>query len=650
MDRLDLSHMTSADVILSYLVGDCDLFAFPVHSISDTGGCTCKKGPECNSPGKHPFLNVGWKKLATNNLEKLRKITKNKIVNYAVATGRKSSKTGKYLVVVDVDQKEHEILKLLPKTFSYKTGSGGYHYWFWSPVEIKNSVSKIASKVDIRGTGGYVIIPPSRHKSGQKYELLHGPTQPILDFPGEISSLIAESASSSRSASRKKSGSKKLAGTVVDKNTTDWWTKTPVKNIRSTIQAGVLIPSGVRNVTIHRLLSSDRAKGVATYEELMTLAGAYRAHLEVPETFDARELRNIVVSVMRYPVYNTQAENVNKNYVKWLKKNGTVLSLDTLEKADACFFGHLSPSKNFVSLAQVANVRKEWYSSVGITDFATYKPQLLANKLRSLGFSRTRTAKSNLWNVDVNILLAQEISSCDHNTNRRLEMSEEASETTAPEAEETATEETTAASGPIGPDGLPMTLLEEREEVIETDRKYNPDDFKYNGQRSNQELMMAQIKLYEQISSEQEKDYENGTLLFDEERTRDFMGALEVEDVLGLKTVMCKVRSVGENEIKVTERAWDKFTRKYHFDTEEQTVSIYDLDNALSMGVGQILYRKDKPFGLDKEMAYKVKVKVYADSVGRTYVFRTGKEITPAKKSQEDTEETKDDRSAAKSP
>jgi len=643
--------MTSADVVLSYLVGDCDLFVFPVHSIRDTGGCTCKKGLECNSSGKHPFLNVGWKKLATNNLEKLRKITKNKTVNYAVATGRKSSKTGKYLVVVDVDQKDHEILDLLPKTFSYKTGSGGYHYWFWSAIEVKNSVSKIASKVDIRGTGGYVIIPPSKHKSGQAYELLCEPTQPILDFPSEISSLISEKTFAGSSLKKKKVN-KSPTGQAVDKNTSDWWTKTPVKNIRGTIRAGVLIPFGVRNVTIHRLLSSDRAKGVASYEELMGLANIYKTHLETPETFDARELRNIVVSVMRYPVYNTQVENVNKNYVKWLKKNGTSLNLDTVEKLDVGFFDCLKPGKSFVSLVQVANIRKEWYSSVGITDFATYKPQLLAKKLRSLGFSRTRTAKSNMWNVDVNIPLAQEISSCDHNTNRRLQMAEETPETTAPETEETATEEETegsTASGPIGPDGQPMTLLEEREEIIETDRKYNPDDFKYNGQRSNQELMMAQIKLYEQISPEQEQDFENGTLLFDEERTRDFMGALEAEDILGLKTTMCKVRSIGQDELKVTERAWDKFARKYHFDTEEQTISIYDLDNALSMGVGQILYRNDKPFGLDKEMAYKVKVKVYADSVGRTYVFRTGKEVTPIKKNQ-DTEETKDDRSATKSP
>lgn len=618
--------------IISYFTNTLGLYLFPVHTITSERTCSCLKGKDCSSPGKHPFLNIGWKKLATNDFQKLQKTTKNKFVNYAVATGRKSETSGKHLVVVDVDKKEHEILDRLPKTFCYKTGSGGYHFWYWSSVPIKNSVSKIALKVDVRGTGGYVIVPPSKHKSGEKYELLCELSQPLADFPVEMFDLLQKEEAETKTLRK----NKKKTKTQLDKIATNWWNKTPVPEIRKSLAGGILIPNGVRNMTIHRLLSSDRAKGVATYEVLMGLANQYRQQLENPETFDDRELRNIVVSVMRYPVYNNSAENVNKNFGKWLVKKGIAFESDSLEKLDGQFFSGLLQSKKCASLEQINQARSEWFQKRNIKYFAHYKPQLLASKLKSLGFSRIRTAKANLWNVDIENLLAQDFKVCDSIQDRRLEMSDEVVKSEETEAAET-TEETTEASGPIGPDGNPLTLVEEREEIIETDRKYNPDDYKYTGQERSQELMSAQLKLFEKLTPEQEIEMENGTLLFDEERTRDFMDALCPEDIVGIRNTMYRIKKVENDEVVAVPRQWNKYDRKYHFEGEEQSINIYDLDNALSLGFGQILYRNDKPFGLDKEMAYKIKVRVYADSVGRTYVFRTGREVTPH--SKQDTKE-----------
>ncbi len=59
----------------------------------------------------------------------------------------------------------------LPETRIVTTGSGGRHIYFQHPgFKISNSVSKIAEGLDIRGDGGYVILPPSVRADGTFYE------------------------------------------------------------------------------------------------------------------------------------------------------------------------------------------------------------------------------------------------------------------------------------------------------------------------------------------------------------------------------------------------------------------------------------------------------------------------------------------------
>ena len=631
-----------ANIILNHLVRNSGLYIFAVHSTTEDKACTCRKGIKCSQIGKHPYLNTSWLKAATSDLDKFQKTIKGKNINYAIATGRRSPITGKYLIVVDVDTPEHEILRILPKTFSYKTGSSqGYHYWYWSPVPIRNSASKIFKKVDIRGSNGYVIIPPSKHKSGNSYEMLSAPNYPISDIPEDLLNLLTtkEEESVKTISSAKRKANKKLPEVTVDKAIIDWWYTASIQSLRNVIKT-TEIPMGVRNHTIHRLLSSDRAKGVFAYGDLMKLANDYAKRLENPDSFSIRELHSITASVMRYPVYNTQFENVNKNYSKWLEKKGFSFDLKKIEEMDDKFFSLLViNAKTMVTLEQVTMLRNKWYEDNNIKGHAKYKSQLMAKKLISLGFTKTRTSKSNLWNVDLSGLARQE-DMCHTVCKKEVQaLDKRHNMTTEIETPVETTKDVTVGTGPIGPDGFPMTLVEEREEIIQTDRKYNPDDGKYQGGRQNQELMMANIKLFEMLSPEQELDYSNGVLLYDEERTRDFMGMLESGDLVGLKTEMYKVVSVGENELSLIARKYDKYARKFIFEGEEEVLSIYELDNALSLGFGQILYRNDKPFGLDKEMAYKVRVKVYADSVGRTYIFKTGQEIIPI---TEDTKEKAD--------
>ena len=389
------------------------LYLIPLYSI-ENGLCTCKKA-DCASPGKHPLMRFNWKQVATNKPERIKEwLDQYQRLNFAIATGRKAKDNGKFLVVVDVDAKEHDIIKTLPETFAYRTGGGGYHFWFWTDIPVRNSVSLIADKVDIRGTDGYVVVPPSRHKSGKNYAIIS--TAEIADMPASLIKLVkkahfdkkrktAVSSETVASGDAEESAVDKKTKTVISQLVTTWGLLT-VPQVRAKIASGELIPTGVRNVTIHRLLSSDRAKGLAERDDVLSKAVEYKAFLEDSTSFSHSELEGIIDSVMKYQPYNTSYEKVNLHYTKWLKRNGHKVSEafeEALVNLDNRFFAGLStvPCDTFkgVSLKDVADKRAEYMKLNGLQQFSVYKPSLLGTKLKELGFTRLRTSKCNVWNI-----------------------------------------------------------------------------------------------------------------------------------------------------------------------------------------------------------------------------------------------------------
>jgi hypothetical protein len=59
----------------------------------------------------------------------------------------------------------------LPGGRTVRTGSGGAHIYLAHPgVKVRNNAgTKLGPGIDVRGDGGYVIAPPSRHASGAVY-------------------------------------------------------------------------------------------------------------------------------------------------------------------------------------------------------------------------------------------------------------------------------------------------------------------------------------------------------------------------------------------------------------------------------------------------------------------------------------------------
>jgi putative DNA primase/helicase len=88
--------------------------------------------------------------------------------NVAVPTGRRS---GLLVLDVDADAGGFEALAALekegslPKTSRARTGGGGMHVYFKyprsHPWDVKNSASLLGRGLDVRGEGGYVLVPPS---------------------------------------------------------------------------------------------------------------------------------------------------------------------------------------------------------------------------------------------------------------------------------------------------------------------------------------------------------------------------------------------------------------------------------------------------------------------------------------------------------
>jgi hypothetical protein len=92
--------------------------------------------------------------------------------NIGIATGRPSG-----IFVVDIDGPDAEITlrKLeqasgaLPASVEAITGKGRHIYFKMPDADVRNSVGAIGPGLDIRGSGGFVIAPPSVHPSGRKY-------------------------------------------------------------------------------------------------------------------------------------------------------------------------------------------------------------------------------------------------------------------------------------------------------------------------------------------------------------------------------------------------------------------------------------------------------------------------------------------------
>jgi putative DNA primase/helicase len=239
-------------------------------------------GPDCKSCGKHPRTEHGLKDATTDPAIINDWWDRWPAANVGIVTGPESG-----FFALDIDRHGADGAATLaalesqygplPPTVEAITGGGGRHIPFRYPAgeTIKSVPGKLGPGVDVKGLGGYLVAPPSRHASGRLYEWApgRGPDEIALAEPAAwLLELLREPKGQERA--RHKQGQAEGTG-------------------------GAKVEGGARNDTLTRLAGSLRARGAGEAAILASLLAYNENHCKPP--LDADEVRGIARSIGSYP-------------------------------------------------------------------------------------------------------------------------------------------------------------------------------------------------------------------------------------------------------------------------------------------------------------------------------------------------------------
>ena len=145
-------------------------------------------------PGEKTPMNTGWQAEAAKS--DLKQWENGQDYNIGVMCGGT-------LLVIDIDMKNGvdgeknwkalcHTLGIVESDFQVSTPSGGRHIYYWVPdgVQVRNSVSKIAKGVDVRGEGGYVVGPCSEIVEGEYTVINRGAR--IMEAPAALLEILTK--------------------------------------------------------------------------------------------------------------------------------------------------------------------------------------------------------------------------------------------------------------------------------------------------------------------------------------------------------------------------------------------------------------------------------------------------------------------------
>jgi hypothetical protein len=246
-------------------------------------------------PNKTPYTAHGFKDASTDE-EQIRTWWEHwPNASIGLPTGPTS---GVYVVDIDagkggpsswqsLEDRHRDVLTMVSRT-----GGGGWHLYFRAPeFGLRSTAGRLGPGIDTRGDGGYVILPPSTHASGARYEW----TQ--WRRPQHLPAWIAEALQSARAS----------------------------ENGRAEITA---IEEGTRDNTLASYAGALRNVG-ADQETIGAALSAINDVAVVPP-LDEREIRRIARSISRYTpgrVFAEQREDAGEAADReWVEYSGLELA------------------------------------------------------------------------------------------------------------------------------------------------------------------------------------------------------------------------------------------------------------------------------------------------------------------------------------
>lgn len=226
------------------------------------------------SKAKIPLTENGFKDATTDKATISNWFSQYTGANIGIATGSMSGG----LVVIDVDIDENagkfgnESLDewcdkngcFFSDTLTATTGRGGKHYYFQSSEPFGCKVGALKD-VDIRGEGGYVVVPPSKHKNGMYYK-----------WDDEDQKIVS----------------------VQNDSDVEYFLHEMFKNDSGgdKFEIPEEAPSGSRNDTLFKIAASYQARGMENEELIQAVQGYNLANCKPP--LPEKEVRTIIKSVL----------------------------------------------------------------------------------------------------------------------------------------------------------------------------------------------------------------------------------------------------------------------------------------------------------------------------------------------------------------
>ena len=249
---------------------------------------------------KSPYTDNGFYDATTDSEQIIKWWTRWPDASIGCATGPDS---GFWVLDVDMPNGPDSLRKLeqeygnLPNTRMQKTGSGGTHLFFiWNGVNIRNSSSKIGYKLDIRGDGGYIILPPSNYPSGNRYEWICRPQ--IATAPKWLTNLIIGPDSINIPPLTPLNGNttyglKALSDEIINVSSQSEGTRNNTLNLAA-LRLGQLVAGGELEEThvYNSLIGASHGTGLTEKEAKKTIQSGMAAGREKPRKAPEKESDN----------------------------------------------------------------------------------------------------------------------------------------------------------------------------------------------------------------------------------------------------------------------------------------------------------------------------------------------------------------------